>query len=230
MSTAFIIPCAINNSRDTELALNQVLHTLQSIHSAAPKANTALVEYSLQALSPEQKNSLLEASSLLAEYQQIERIQDIEIQHDLLKADAVSAIASLAWFFGLCQRDKLFQQTKHIVIMQAGAALDQATLAAIEENESGKFIFSPPENSSQDEPSSVGSAGMRFNTAIWSLPTEQLDNLVQALWQSLDYAFERIQTGGYSDLGLALYKYIDSSEIFYIKNLCQQAFASTKSH
>lgn len=230
MSTAFIIPCAINNSRDTELALNQVLHTLQSIHRVAPRANIALVEYSLKPLQAEQKNSLLEASSLLAEYQQTQRIQEIESQYDMLRADAVSAIASLAWFFGLCQRDNLFHHTKDIVILQAGATIDRTTLNSIEDNDNGKFIFSPPENTHHDAQAALGSTGMRFNTAIWSLPAEQLNHLVPALWQSLEHAFDRIQSGSYSDLGLALYKYIDSSEIFYIKNLCQHAFTPSNSN
>lgn len=229
MSTVFIIPCAINNSTDSELALNQALHTLESVRELAPKATTAIVEHSLKALEPEQKNSLLEAVSLLAEYQQNPRLLEIKNQHGLAKANAVGLIAALAWFFGLCQRDNLFQQTKHIVILQAGATLDADTLNNIESNENGKFIFAPPENSlSQDQASN--SFGMRFNTAIWSFPNEQLDKLMQALWQSLEHAFERIQNEAYTDLGLALYKYLDSSEIFYIKNLYQSHSHSTSTH
>ncbi len=229
MSTVFIIPCAINNSTDSELALKQALHTLESVRELAPKATTALVEHSLKALEPEQKNSLLEAVALLAEYQQNPRLLEIEKEHGIVKANAAGLIAALAWFFGLCQRDNLFQQTKHIVILQAGTTLDANTLNNIESNDNGKFIFAPPENTlSQDQPSS--SIGMRFNTALWSFPSEQLDNLMQALWQSVEYAFERIQNDAYTDLGLALYKHLDSKEIFYIKNLCQQHGHSTSTH
>lgn len=223
MTTAFIIPCAINNFRDTDDAIEKVLHSIQSIRAISPKANIALIDYALNPLSAEQKTPLLEEVSLLAEYQQNPRIKDIEEKFDAHKAEAVSLVAALAWFFGLCQRDKLFQQTTRIVLLSAGASLDENTFKSIDSNDSGKYIFSPPENSPL-ESRLTGGVGMLFNTTIWSFSAEQLDSLMEALWKSLDYTFDRIKHNGYSDLGHALYKHIDSSEIFYIKNLCDQAF------
>lgn len=136
MTTAFIIPCAINHFHDSSDTLEKVVQTLRSVRAVSPKATIALIEYGLNPLNPEQKTTLLEEVSLLAEYQQNPRIQEIQEKFDTHKAEAVSLIAALTWFFGLCQRDKLFQQIKRIVVLSPGVILDEGVFQTLDSTNS----------------------------------------------------------------------------------------------
>lgn len=214
MKTAFIIPSAIQDTQESQL----VLQTIQHIQTIAKEAGLAVVSYADKAIAPELQAPLLNEVSFIATYQRDTKVQDLLRTLSPDQAKALSHIAALTWFFSVCATDHIFKQPTQVIVMEPGMPLSTDVFAQIQATPQDKFIFAPPSDSSLSS-TQTGGITLKLNTHVWAFSSEQIPSLVDILNKSVHYTYERLTKGGDVDLSHTLFKFIDSSQIFFLRSL-----------
>lgn len=220
MRTAFIIPTAINQATDSEYALQQCLSTIQSIQALSNQAGIGIVEYAEQPMPSQAQDSLLEQVSFIAAYQHDTKIQELAKTLTSQQTLALSHIAALTWFFSVCDTQKVFPEATQIIVIEPGMQIDRETFSHLQASPQDKFVFAPPVSASLTS-SQTGGIVLQLNTRVWAFSSELLSHLAEILNKSVHYTYERLCQDGEADLSHTLFKYIHSSQLFYLKDLAK---------
>ncbi|ETD66856.1 hypothetical protein V757_12140 [Pelistega indica] len=221
MNTAFIIPTAISDSSVPMHATEQCLQTIKSIEALPTLCGIGIVEYSAQPILAEFQEKLLDRTSFIAAYQRDDKINALANSITPLQSTTLSHIAGLAWFFGVCAVNNIFPQKTQIIVIEPGMTIDQTIFEQITSlQHQDKYIFAPPKSStlSKDQ---TGGIFLQLNTQIWSLTSDKLEDIADVLNKSVHYTYERLLEHGHADLSHTLFKFINSSDIFFLKQLEQ---------
>lgn len=220
MRTAFIIPTAISQANDSDQALQQCLNTIKSIQAVSKQAGIGIVEYAEQAMPTQAQETLLNHVSFIAAYQHDSKIQELAANLNPQQTLALSHIAALTWFCSVCATQNVFPEQTQIIIIEPGMEIDAGTFAQIQQSPQDKFIFAPPVGASLST-QQTGGIVLQLNTRLWAFSSELLVNLADILNKSVHYTYERLCQQGAADLSHTLFKYIHSSQIFFLKDLAK---------
>lgn len=222
MRTAFIIPTAISQAQDTTQALQQCLHTIKSIQTVSKQAGIGIVEYANQPIPNPAQETLLDHSSFVAAYQQDTKTQALAANLDSEQILALNHIAALTWFFSVCATQNVFPEPTQIIVIESGMTIDTSTFEQLQKSPQDKFIFAPPSKASLSS-EQTGGIVLQLNTHLWAFSSDRLSDLATILDKSVHYAYERLCQDGLADLSHTLFKYIHSSQLFFLKDLTASA-------
>ncbi len=218
MRTAFIIPTAISQAQDTDQALQQCLHTIKSIQTVSKQAGIGIVEYANQTMPTQAQEVLLDHISFIAAYQQDTKTQALAANLNPTQILALNHIAALTWFASVCATQNVFPESTQIIVIEPGMTIDAATFEQLQKSPQDKFIFAPPSQASLSS-EQTGGIILQLNTRLWAFSSDLLSDLVTILDNSVHYSYERLCQDGVADLSHTLFKYIHSSQLFFLKDL-----------
>ncbi len=218
MRTAFIIPTAISQAQDTDQALQQCLHTIKSIQTVSKQAGIGIVEYANQTMPTQAQEVLLDHISFIAAYQQDTKTQALAANLNPTQILALNHIAALTWFVSVCATQNVFPESTQIIVIEPGMTIDAATFEQLQKSPQDKFIFAPPSQASLSS-EQTGGIVLQLNTHLWAFSSDLLSDLVTILDNSVHYSYERLCQDGVADLSHTLFKYIHSSQLFFLKDL-----------
>lgn len=218
MRTAFIIPTTISQANDSEKVLQQCLSTIKSIQSISKQAGIGLIDYANQDMPTQIKEALLDHVSFIAAYQADAKTQELATNLNAEQILALNHIAALTWFFSVCATQTVFPEATQIIVIEPGMNIDSYTFAQLQKSPQDKFIFAPPYRSalSSDE---TGGIMLQLNTRLWAFSSDLLSELATILDKSVHYSYDRLCQEGSADLSHTLFKYIHSSQTFFLKEL-----------
>lgn len=218
MRTAFIIPTAISQAQDSDQALQQCLHTIKSIQTISKQAGIGIVEYANQTMPAQAQEVLLDHISFIAAYQQDTKTQALAANLNPTQILALNHIAALTWFASVCETQNVFPESTQIIVIEPGMTIDATTFDQLQKSPQDKFIFAPPSKASLSS-EQTGGIVLQLNTHLWAFSSDLLSDLVTILNKSVHYSYERLCQDGVADLSHTLFKYIHSSQLFFLKDL-----------
>lgn len=221
MKAAFLILSAINQTPATAsealAQLQQCLLTLNRDYELCP--NT-VIEYSEEALNPQQKEALLEHSDLLAEFKTNQVLQDLKASGVNATAyQALLKIVALNWFLQNAQGAGLFNDLDYVVVIENGAELDKSLIHLLNQAEAvnNKFFFKKAVSLAATN--EKGKSSLHYPTEQWAYSAALTDGLIDDLIEASENAYQLLQetdAQSTTDLGSELFKSVDLAKVHFL--------------
>lgn len=219
MKAAFLILSAINQQATTDTSIQQLQERLSYLSERFHDAPNAVIEYSEESLSEQQKERILPVADLLAEFRPNELLRQLkskllaENSYDAQQYQDLLQTIALNWFLQNAHGNQLFDDIDCVVVMDADTELDEnfLRLATEENNNTPRFFFKKAQ---------LQQAQMAYPTDTWAFKPELTDELIDYVIDASEVAYQRLNDASDSNapysLGQALFKAIDTAKIHFL--------------
>lgn len=212
MTPGFLITSAINTKFgifDSNIRLQQTLHTISSVKNKCPNAKIVLIEMAGLPLTDEQKDKLSEVTDRIISFSDDPNVKEIfKIDNwDIVKS--ATEMLCFGHVLNMIADEPSYVKIDRIFKLSGRYYLnDDFDISYYEHPSILDKIVIGNHRKSQFSPTVTDNCTLQYMSRCWSFPSMYIERMAETYEQMLSFMLARVNNGGYVDIEHCLYKFL----------------------